>query len=108
MKSAERRASARFRRFFANRGAVDRHSWKHAPALGFSHFLLKSQLPFLGLTVFRTPSGYAGADVADYGQPGSNGPHNMAWRDADGKTLYLTDEGGLYKVRVIVPGMRAQ
>jgi gluconolactonase len=25
------------------------------------------------LSVFREPSGYAGADVADYGQPGSNG-----------------------------------
>jgi gluconolactonase len=25
------------------------------------------------LSVFRTPSGYAGADIADYGQPGSNG-----------------------------------
>ena len=50
MKSAESRASARFRRFFANRGAVDRNSWKHAPILGFSHFSLKSQLPFLGLS----------------------------------------------------------
>lgn len=26
-----------------------------------------------GLSVFRTPSGYAGADIADYKQPGSNG-----------------------------------
>jgi len=25
------------------------------------------------LTVFRTPSGYSGADIAEYGQPGSNG-----------------------------------
>jgi gluconolactonase len=25
------------------------------------------------LTVFRTPSGYAGTDIAEYGQPGSNG-----------------------------------
>ena len=25
------------------------------------------------LDVFRTPSGYSGADIADYGQPGSNG-----------------------------------
>ncbi|MEO6391781.1 MAG: SMP-30/gluconolactonase/LRE family protein [Pyrinomonadaceae bacterium] len=25
------------------------------------------------LAVFRTPSGYAGADIAEYGQPGSNG-----------------------------------
>ena len=49
MKSAESRASACFKKFFANRGAVDSHSWKHAPVLGFSHFLLKSELPFLGL-----------------------------------------------------------
>ncbi len=26
-----------------------------------------------GLDVFRTPSGYSGADIAEYGQPGSNG-----------------------------------
>ncbi|HEV3468284.1 MAG TPA: SMP-30/gluconolactonase/LRE family protein [Pyrinomonadaceae bacterium] len=26
-----------------------------------------------GLTVFREPSGYAGADIKEYGQPGSNG-----------------------------------
>src|SRR5213075_1096536 len=25
------------------------------------------------LDVFRTPSGYSGADVSEYGQPGSNG-----------------------------------
>src|SRR5207244_7392058 len=25
------------------------------------------------LEVFRTPSGYSGADIAEYGQPGSNG-----------------------------------
>jgi gluconolactonase len=25
------------------------------------------------LSVFRTPSGYSGADIAEYGQPGSNG-----------------------------------
>ena len=50
MKSAESRTSARFIRFFANRGAVDRNRWKHAPLLGFSHFSLKSQLPFLGLS----------------------------------------------------------
>src|SRR5258708_10855844 len=25
------------------------------------------------LSVFRHPSGYSGADIADYGQPGSNG-----------------------------------
>jgi len=29
--------------------------------------------PDAGLSVFRTPSGYAGADIAEFGQPGSNG-----------------------------------
>lgn len=30
-------------------------------------------VPDSELSVFRTPSGYSGADIADYGQPGSNG-----------------------------------
>ncbi|MBI4909746.1 MAG: SMP-30/gluconolactonase/LRE family protein [Acidobacteria bacterium] len=30
-------------------------------------------VPDAELSVFRTPSGYAGADIAQYGQPGSNG-----------------------------------
>ena len=29
--------------------------------------------PDQGLSVFRQPSGYSGADIAEYGQPGSNG-----------------------------------
>jgi len=33
-------------------------------------------------------------------------PHNLAWGDDDGKTLYLCAEGGLYKMRVNVPGIR--
>ena len=33
-------------------------------------------------------------------------PANMAWGDADGKTLYLTAHSGLYRVRVKVPGFR--
>jgi gluconolactonase len=37
---------------------------------------------------------------------GPKHPHNMAWGDADGKTLYLTAQSGLYKMRVNVPGMR--
>lgn len=32
--------------------------------------------------------------------------HNMAWGDADGKTLYLTARGGLYKMRLNVAGVR--
>jgi gluconolactonase len=31
-------------------------------------------------------------------------PHNMAWGDEDGKTLYLTARGGLYRMRLSVPG----
>ncbi|MCI0421271.1 MAG: SMP-30/gluconolactonase/LRE family protein [Acidobacteria bacterium] len=31
-------------------------------------------------------------------------PHNMAWGDADGKTLYLTARSGLYRMRLNVPG----
>jgi gluconolactonase len=32
--------------------------------------------------------------------------HNMAWGDADGKTLYLTARNGLYKMRLNVAGVR--
>jgi gluconolactonase len=33
-------------------------------------------------------------------------PHNMAWGDADGKTLYLCARSGLYKMRLNIPGIR--
>jgi gluconolactonase len=32
--------------------------------------------------------------------------HNLAWGDADGKTLYLTARAGLYKMRLNVEGVR--
>jgi len=32
--------------------------------------------------------------------------HNMAWGDADGKTLYLTARNGLYKMRLNIAGVR--
>lgn len=32
--------------------------------------------------------------------------HNMAWGDADGKTLYLTARTGLYKMRLNITGVR--
>jgi gluconolactonase len=32
--------------------------------------------------------------------------HNLAWGDADGKTLYLTARSGLYKMRLNVAGVR--
>ena len=34
--------------------------------------------------------------------------HNMAWGDADGKTLYLTARSGLYKMRLNIAGVRPQ
>jgi len=33
-------------------------------------------------------------------------PHNMAWGDDDGKSLYLCAESGLYKMRFSLPGIR--
>ena len=33
--------------------------------------------------------------------------HNLAWGDADGKTLYLTARTGLYRIRLNVPGRRS-
>jgi gluconolactonase len=35
---------------------------------------------------------------------GSDHPHNFAWGDADGKTLYLTARSALYRVRLNIPG----
>jgi gluconolactonase len=34
-------------------------------------------------------------------------PANMAWGDADGRTLYMTARTGLYRMRVNVPGASA-
>jgi len=33
-------------------------------------------------------------------------PHNMAWGDEDGKTLYLTAESALYRIKLNIPGIR--
>ncbi len=33
-------------------------------------------------------------------------PANMAWGDADGRTLYITARTGLYRVRLNIPGIR--
>jgi gluconolactonase len=35
---------------------------------------------------------------------GPKHPHNMAWGDDDGKTLYLCAQSGLYKMRLGIPG----
>ena len=37
---------------------------------------------------------------------GPEHPHNMAWGDADGRTLYLTAQTGLYRIRLSIPGIR--
>jgi len=33
-------------------------------------------------------------------------PHNMAWGDDDGRTLYICARSGLYKMRLNIPGIR--
>lgn len=33
-------------------------------------------------------------------------PHNLAWGDTDGKTLYLTAQTGIYRIRLNIPGVR--
>jgi gluconolactonase len=33
-------------------------------------------------------------------------PANFAWGDEDGRTLYMTARGGLYRIRLGVPGIR--
>ena len=37
---------------------------------------------------------------------GAEHPHNLTWGDADGRTLYLTAQTGLYRVRLKIPGVR--
>jgi len=37
---------------------------------------------------------------------GPEHPHNMAWGDDDGKTLYLCAQTGLYRIRLGIPGIR--
>jgi gluconolactonase len=37
---------------------------------------------------------------------GPEHPHNFAWRDDDGKTLYLCARTGLYRIRLNIPGKR--
>jgi gluconolactonase len=38
---------------------------------------------------------------------GPEHPHNFAWGGADGKTLFLTAQTGLYRIRLNVPGTHA-
>ncbi|MGH9701775.1 MAG: SMP-30/gluconolactonase/LRE family protein [Candidatus Acidiferrales bacterium] len=37
---------------------------------------------------------------------GPENPHNLAWGDDDGKTLYLCAKSGLYRIRLNIPGIR--
>ena len=37
---------------------------------------------------------------------GPEHPHNLAWGGEDGRTLYLTAQTGLYRIRLNVPGVR--
>jgi len=37
---------------------------------------------------------------------GPEHPHNMAWGDNDGRTLYLAAQTGLYRIRLSIPGVR--
>jgi gluconolactonase len=37
---------------------------------------------------------------------GPEHPHNMAWGDEDGKTLYMCAQTGLYRIRFNIPGIR--
>ncbi|SRR5579884_214504 len=37
---------------------------------------------------------------------GPEDPHNMAWGDDDGKTLYITAITGIYRIRLNIPGVR--
>ena len=35
-------------------------------------------------------------------------PHNLAWGDADARTLYVTAETSVYRIRVAIPGIRPE
>jgi len=37
---------------------------------------------------------------------GPEHPHNLAWGEADGRTLFLTAQTGLYRIRLNIPGVR--
>jgi len=37
---------------------------------------------------------------------GPEHPHNLTWGDADGRTLYITAQTGLYRMRLKIPGVR--
>ncbi|MEW5741878.1 MAG: SMP-30/gluconolactonase/LRE family protein, partial [Myxococcota bacterium] len=52
-----------------------------------------------GVKVFRPDGGYRGRIVLP------EAPANVSFGDADGRTLYVTARAGLYRVRLLVPGL---
>ncbi|HEV8268720.1 MAG TPA: SMP-30/gluconolactonase/LRE family protein [Thermoanaerobaculia bacterium] len=53
-----------------------------------------------GLFILSPEGKHLGTIVA------SRHPHNFAWGDDDGKSLYLCAKAGLYRIRLNVPGIR--
>jgi len=53
-----------------------------------------------GLWIFSPEGKHLGTII------GPEHPHNMAWGDEDGRTLYLCARSGLYRIRLNVPGIR--
>jgi gluconolactonase len=47
-----------------------------------------------------------GRHLGTVGLPES--PHNLAWGDADGRTLYVTALTSIYRLRLSIPGIRPQ
>jgi gluconolactonase len=47
-----------------------------------------------------------GQHLGTLGLPES--PHNLAWGDADGRTLYVTALTSIYRIRLGIPGIRPQ
>ncbi|HZA21800.1 MAG TPA: SMP-30/gluconolactonase/LRE family protein, partial [Dehalococcoidia bacterium] len=37
---------------------------------------------------------------------GPENPHNLAWGDEDGRTLYMTAKTSIYRIRLNIPGVR--
>jgi gluconolactonase len=53
-----------------------------------------------GVWIFSPDGRHLGTLTAD------EHPHNMAWGDADGRTLYMTAQTGIYRVRIATGGPR--
>ncbi len=53
-----------------------------------------------GLWIFSADGKHLGTII------GAEHPHNMAWGDADGKTLYLCARSSIYRIRLNVEGVR--